>query len=117
MFKLIPAADARGTQARMVVPFSWSGDDIQITTHIGHACLHIRQAMTDGLAGLFQIETIPIVLDLQQGTVGRAPQVNRNLAGIGMFGNIRQGFLADVEQRHCIDLQQIRQSALSGRPD
>ena len=85
----------------------WSGDNIQVAAHVGDARLHICQTVPDGFIGLFQIETIPIVVDLKQGAVRRAPQVNRDFAGIGVLGDIRQGFLADMEQSHCIYLLQV----------
>ena len=65
--------------------------------------------MPDGLIGLFQIETVPIVVDFKQCAIRCAPQVNRDFAGIGVLGDIRKGFLADMEQSHCIYLLQVRQ--------
>ncbi len=54
--------------------------------------------MPQALVDLRQVKTHPIIAHFEHHALGSFPDADVHPGGFGVFGNVRQGFLADMEQ-------------------
>ncbi len=68
--------------------------------------------MPDGEFYLFLLEAAPVITNLQQHAFSGGPHGHLGAPGLGVFGYVGQGFLADVEERQRLGFRQVGDAVL-----